>query len=938
MLKFRPSFYLLLVFSVFVCCRSKGSAQGIKMDKGSISGRVKDSTDLSNLPMATISVYKSKDTALVKYQLNDSYGRFKMDGLPIDSNLTLVVTYVGYLPFYKKFKLTNLEKDIIIPNILLIKSSTALKEVVVRLAPMVMRGDTLEFNADAFKTSKNAVIGDLIKTLPGFIVWGDGKITVNGKQVSKVLVEGKVFFTNDSRVSLNNIPKNAVDKIQVIPDKNMQDQLSGDTSIKTVSVNIGLKKGSKSGTFGKIGYGSGTDGRHEGDLLLAAFSPKAQLSIVGSTNNTNRNSLSPSDMMVASSYRYGLSKNLYQSNFERSGIVDQRSLGVIYNEDWNRHLKSKIQYNLSQTNDKIIESSNTSTLLKDSSLSRKSFNNNLNKQIRNSFDGFVEYRDSIFNIISLTTNISKSRYDFNTSDSVSNSSSNHFLNKTFGSSNGSRNENNLSLGLAYQHRGDELKMKARSKEDFDLKYQLDNSNSTSDRFRINSFVSGSAVATAVNRRYDNEQNDYTHYINTEYKNMATFLGISAPGTEMEFQTELKYNKSHLNADIHDYNASTSTYDLKNNYLSNYNELGTVAFRPALKFRKNFLNSLAGRYINNIAFSFLVREQYISQNNTSDKDFRNITRSYSRFIPAASLYYTKRIVGQNKFQFGISYTTESGIPTIDQLAPLVDSTQQYQYYFGNRKLRDFYNNNLELSYNWVQEIKNGLNFRISLKEGTTKNYISDSSYYNHDGIRISFPVNVNGYKYSGGSLRLTKPFMINKNLFTYVFSTDVLQSYTPIFINGEKTRSISSSINSSSELGYTSSNLVAFYFISWLNINTSRSENNPQSFKSTNFGSGINISLECPKRFHFSSSTNFNFNKYDYLASSNLVIWNAAVSYRLSKKEQFEIKFSANDILNQSAGIRNYVENNSIVFQKSNNLQQYFLLGVSYFPRFFGKGR
>jgi len=928
-------FYSLLLCLALVFCQTS-FAQQIAIGQGSVSGRVKDSADMTNLPMATIAVYAVKDTALIKYQLNDLYGKFRMDGLPMDVDLMLMVTYVGYSPFYKKIKLISTEKEIVISSILLSRSTTMVKEVKVRIPPMVMRGDTLEFNADAFKTNKNAVIGDLIRTLPGFIVWGDGKITVNGKPVSKVLVEGKEFFANDVRISLNNIPKTAVDKIQVTPDKDLESQSLGDTSVKTVSVNIALKKNHKSGFFGKIGFGYGTGGRHEADIMLATYSPKNQLSVVGNLNNTNRNNLSVSDMMVASSYKTGLSKNLFQSDFGRTGIVDQKSMGVIDNTDWNKRLKTKVQYTLNQTNNKIIGNNISSTLLIDSTITRRVYNYRLNSQTANIFNGSLQYRDSIFNNIIVNMNNSVATSNIQTLDSVSSRSTNHFLNKSFNSSHGKTNNNKSILGVSFKHVGDIGKMMRPSKEDFDMQYELNESNSNSDIFKTSYFIPQTRGNTAIDRQYQNKQIDYTHYINAEYKSLANFLNLNWPGAEIDFQSELKYNKSTANTDVNDYNTVSSNYDLNNNYLTNTNGFNELIFKPALKLQKFFLNAIAGRYIKKISLSILAREQYISQNNSSNKVFRNINYSDSKFIPAASISYTKRIIGENAHQIGINYSTESNIPTITQLAPFIDSTQQYQFYLGNKNLRAFYNHNLELFYSWKQETRNGIDFRISVKTGETKNYISDSSFYNNNGIRVSYPVNVNGYKYTGGDLKFTKPFIINKNLFTYAFSAEVFQSYTPLYINGALNRSVSGEVIGNSELGYTGSNLLACYLTLGLDINHSRLADNSESFKNTNWVTGMQITLEWPRRFHIFTSSNFNFNKYDHLASTDLVIWNALISYRLSKKEQFEIKLSANDILNQSAAIRNFVNNNTLVFSRTNNLQQYFLLGLSYYPRFFGK--
>ena len=172
---------------------------------GTISGIVWDSQHNTVLRAATVAIYTAGDSTLIGYGLTNNYGEFVYKGLPCDMPLKVIATYIGYERAVKKISISSAEKNLNIGHLDLTFLSHELKEVVVRYAPppVQMNGDTLEFNADAFKLDPNAQTEDLLSVLPGVTIWGDGTITVNGREVKSVLVNGKPFFGTDARVRLH---------------------------------------------------------------------------------------------------------------------------------------------------------------------------------------------------------------------------------------------------------------------------------------------------------------------------------------------------------------------------------------------------------------------------------------------------------------------------------------------------------------------------------------------------------------------------------------------------------------------------------------------------------------------------------------------------------------------------------------------------------------
>ena len=216
-----------------------------------IYGSVKDTSLNYFMQAATVSVYKTDNGSLLSYTLTNSLGEFTIRHLPSHISLTVTISFIGYQSYSKIFTVTGETLELNLGEIDLKKDEKVLENVVVKPPPVRMHGDTLEFSAAAFELDKNAVAEDLLKKLPGIIVWGDGTITVNGRQISKLLVDGKPFFGGDTRVATQNIPKSSIDKVQVY-----QEFIDPNNPLDSItSINFKLKKSQHSGYFGLLSAG-----------------------------------------------------------------------------------------------------------------------------------------------------------------------------------------------------------------------------------------------------------------------------------------------------------------------------------------------------------------------------------------------------------------------------------------------------------------------------------------------------------------------------------------------------------------------------------------------------------------------------------------------------------------------------------------------------------
>lgn len=252
-----------------------------------VDGATEDARTAEALIQASVRVLAAADSSLVKGAVTDASGRFQIANLN-PGRYVVEVSYVGYKPQYRN--LTVADSDIRLRPFRLDPQSVALAEAVVKgvRTPVKVMEDTVEYSAESYRTPPNAVVEDLLKRLPGVEVGSDGKITANGKEVTRILVDGKDFFSDDPTVASRNLPVDMVEKLQVVDRKSDLARMTGvdDGEDETV-INLTVKKDRNNGWFGNAEAGYGTDGRYRGTFNINRFSGGNQFTLLGSANNVN---------------------------------------------------------------------------------------------------------------------------------------------------------------------------------------------------------------------------------------------------------------------------------------------------------------------------------------------------------------------------------------------------------------------------------------------------------------------------------------------------------------------------------------------------------------------------------------------------------------------------------------------------------------------------
>lgn len=254
-------------------------------------GTIKDSgnTNISNANVIGFSLQQED----VKFSISDQEGRYKLI-LQKNNLYRIEVTYLGYKKIIDTINISqNTQKDFVLE-----KELESLDEVVLKQRiPVIVKEDTLTYRAEAFTDGKEKKLKEVLEKLPGVDVDRSGNVKVNGKDVTKLLVDGRPFFTGDEKLGVNNIPANVVDEIVAIDDYNEVAFLKGLNDNQQVALNIKLKKGKKNFVFGDAEAGGGIKERYIVHPTLFYYSPKNAVNFIGDFNNIGERSFKFSDYL-----------------------------------------------------------------------------------------------------------------------------------------------------------------------------------------------------------------------------------------------------------------------------------------------------------------------------------------------------------------------------------------------------------------------------------------------------------------------------------------------------------------------------------------------------------------------------------------------------------------------------------------------------------------
>lgn len=894
--------------------------------------------DAEGEPMirATVRLLNQADSSSVKGSLTDDDGAYKITDIK-GGKYILETSYVGFDTYTQNIEV---KKSVKLDPIVLRENAALLKDITVTgiKTPIKVMEDTIEFNADSYKTQPNAVVEDLLKRLPGVEVGSDGKITANGKSVSKILVDGKEFFSDDPTVASKNLPVEMVDKLQVVDRKSDLARLTGvDDGEEETVINLTVKKGMNQGWFGNVEAGYGTDNRYKGTFMINRMWDGNQLTFLGGANNVNDRGFGMGGM----------------SGFRRfggfNGITTSRFLGVNFNIGNEEIFRVGGDVSYSYSNQDTRNKLNRQYLFTDSTSFENSRTNTLDRS--NSITGNfrMEWKPDSFNTLDIRPTMS---VNFNHSNSDN-------FSETF-----------AGVGGNMDAMGQQVNKNTKLEENKGTSWNLGtriiyNHNVKSHRGRSFSFMGN--FNTSNTREKSNTLNEIIYYLldrdpdmfdqyqdnHTWNNNVSTRLSWTEPlgdvkkGNFLTISYQFSYRWNNADQIVYDRKLPDgyTSYD----YLTPQQQamlfvLGSVSTDEKVdslsnQFRNNYMNQdirIGYRHVtkkSNLDVGISLMPQM-----TQSTDILNSAKSLpERWVWNYAPYLRYRYKMSNSRSINIDYRGRSSQPSISQLQPVPDYSDPLNVIQGNPNLLPSFNHNLNFrfqDFNMEAQRSIMLMLRASMTQNSIMSKVTfdpttggrTTTYENVNGIW-----NVNAFNMISFPLK-NKSFTLN-NFFNVSYSRNVG------FNNGIKNNSDNFGLGESIGFAFRPDNLELELRPNYRLQYTRNSVQTTQNRTTHDFGGSFNFTYYAPFGLVLHTDLTYTAMRgYGSGYDTNEWMLNADISYQFLPSRALTLAISGRDLLDQRSNVSRTVTANYIQDNMYNTLSRYFMVSLTYTFNTFGKGQ
>ena len=890
-------------------------------NSGNIKGKLQDSLAKTALPLSNVTVFKAKYTAIITYRLSDQNGEFKVPSLPFNITCRVLITFQGYKVYRKEFELTKENPQLDFGTIKLVNDPKMLDEIIVQSErpPVSIRKDTIEFNASAFKTIPSAILEDLLKKLPGIDIDPNGNIMVKGKQVNRLLVDGKEFFGGDPKVATKNLPANIVDKVQVMDDK---EQIERNPDIAPADVgqvvNIKLKRAIKQGWFGKAYAGGGTDARHEVGGIVNAFRDTTQVSLLAYSNNVNKSGFDINDLQRIGGFSRsgmnevgiystgGVSINGTSFGGTGQGIQQSRGAGFNLNHQFRKKLTLNLQYFYGELGSSYESLNNRQRFLRDTTQVVRSSSNNNSLNSNHRIGGTIIWKVDSFTTATFRPGLTLSR---NTGDRYATT----LISDNFRGNLNSEENRQTSIGYttAYSHN---LYINKRFKKKGRL-LTLNNNLSVNDNLNdqyfdlVNSYYVDSAIiySNQLRQRETSNLNGSLAILYTDP--LSKTMGLRVGHT-------FDYVRESNALNPFNRNASGKYTDLIDSITSGLDrDLFTNTTSAGLTWRKKKVSIALGLNLLSLSYD----NNYLKSS--------SVSRTFNYLYPNIS-------IDVNSIR--LSYSASVRPPSAYDLQPIIDNTNRQFLQYGNPDLKPTLSR--RLSFNVYKYKPNGSSYSFNLSGSESDNIVIRENSIDKSGIQTSKPINISGRKSLNTSLSYTRQ---------YKFSSDFRLSLRPTLYGNynENVVSYNGNRSNSKTLQYSSSLGFSFNLKDKIELNQRYSFNTSQTtYDNTKYYRNIQtithsaeseVVLRWPKQFVWENLINYSYNpQVSPGIRKNAVRWNSGVNYLFLKEDKGQLKFSIFDLLNQNISVYRYTTENSILDAQTTTLRRYYMLSFIYNIRTF----
>ncbi|MGV3588721.1 MAG: outer membrane beta-barrel protein [Adhaeribacter sp.] len=893
----------------FCCLNMLGAyAQGYD-----VTGTVQGVADKTPLIGATVVITNRVDDVTITGSTTDVEGKFRIEKVA-PGKYTLKVQYLGYSTFRKPIEIENAAVNV--GTLALIEEATNLGEVQIigKIPPGEQKGDTTQFNAEAFKTAPDASAQDLVQKMPGITVQ-DGALQAQGENVQQILIDDKPFFGTDVSTALQNLPASVIANIQVFDKKSDKAELSGfDDGERIKTINIITKPSRKIGRFGRTSVGYGSDSRYQAGASVNFFSDERRITVTGLSNNIN-------------TLNFTADPNNGGGERPQNGIINTNGFGLNYSETFGEKLEVSGSYFYNNRRSVTTQQRFRDFVLPTDSgqvytEENRNTNNDANHTLRMRIDyninerNRIRFRPSIYlqNFNNNSYFLGRTQNDFNP------------LNQSTNNAHGDNVNSDINNNFLYSHRF----LKPGRSITFNLRtgYHMDNADSY--RLAENIFYSRLRDSTQILNQYTNLDRK-----GFDWEGEVSFTEPLGKNGQLELEYEVGNRVNDSDKRTYDYLESNNDYTGLNIPLSN-------------TFTNNYITqeAEAGYRYNTEKLKFQVEASFQEATLKNKQEFpmaANLNRSFQSVLPSARFEY--KFSDANNLEF--NYRASTIAPSVGQLQDVIDYSNPLQVRMGNTNLNQSYQNWTRFQYRSHNPNTNRT-FYSSVWGTFIKNYITNSTLIAQEPLQINEEVTL------GRGAQLIRP--VNLNGYWDV------RSY---FSYGQPVNFISSNINLGGGIGHTSRPGL---------INNEVNVANSSSFRlglslSSNISEKIDFNISTRANYnivkntlrpalnnnYFSQTTRLRYNwifwkgfvyrtdlhhqAYSGLSdlSNNFLLWNMSVGKKIFRNQRGEINLNVYDLLKQNNSIWRNISDAYVEDVQTNVLQRYFMLSFTYNIRYFGVG-
>ena len=920
-----------------------------------IKGKVVENESGEALVSTTVKLLKA-DSTLAAGVLTGVDGSFSVKA-PADGKYILRITCVGFKNYTKTITIDN-GKDVSLGNIslkadaIMLEGATITKQV----AKVTLKEDTFVYNAAAYRTPEGSVVEELVKRLPGAQVSDDGKITINGKEVKKILVDGKEFMTGDTKTAMKNLPTSIVERVKAYDEKSDLARMSGiDDGNEQTVLDFGIKRGMNKGFFTNNDVAVGTEDRYAARLMAAKMDSKLRLMAMGNANNVSDKGF------PGGGGRFGGGRN---------GLNASKMVGVNmnYEEKGKLKLDGSVRWNHSDGDVRTLTSTENfvSTTGSFSNRMSQSYSrgNSWNAQMR------LEWTPDTMTTISFRPNFS-----YSTNDGFSYGASRTFVDdpylyvtdplsqeaidvmRTNNLLVNARNNRSLSYSENKNFGGTLQLNRKLSSTGRNITVQVQGSYSDNDSRNLS--MNDVRIYKNINSNredsaYQTNRYNLTPQKNYNYSGRITYSEPIMKATYLQFSYEFQYKYTKSDRSTYDFSNMGEgffggvghDYRNWNSYLSLLpNDYENYYDRELSKFSeyKNYIHDIqlmlrVVRQSYNLNLGVTVMPQktqfayrYLNTDTVANRHVTNIT-------PTVNFRWKISKVSQLR----LNYRGSTSQPSMTQLLPITDNSDPLNITLGNPGLKPSFTNRLWANYNnYIQKYQRF--FSAYINYSTTRNSISNMvTYHPETGGRTTQPVNINGNWNISGNMMFNTA-IDTTGFFSINSTTEVRYANHVGYITLDR--------NSSSQKNYTKDlsiyERLGFSFRNdWLEVepggslryNHATNELQPNANLDTwDFSYGFNTNILLPWNMSIATDLNMNSRRgyTDESLNTNELIWNAQISQSFLRNNALTFSLQFYDILQKQSNFSRSISAMQRTDTEYNAITSYAMLHVIYRMNLFG---